>query len=263
MSEAHRRAASLLLIDVGNTRVKWAVARNGRLGTQRAADYARWSDAEFARRLLAGAAGVEEVMVASVAGRRVDARLRRALRRVPGLTLRFVASGASAAGVRNGYPEPWRLGVDRWVASIGGWYLERCARPVCIVDVGTALTVDLVDARGRHLGGQIVPGPGLMVSSLLRGTSGIRRRARGAVPRAPRPFARNTRAALESGGAYAAAATADRALREARRLLGPRTRLLLTGGGATRIAPLLVSPHRLVPDLVLRGLVAIATDGDT
>ena len=85
------------------------------------------------------------------------------------------------------------------MAAIGGWYEPaRRGRPVCVVDVGTATTIDLVDARGRHLGGAIVPGPALMVDSLLRGTRGIRRRAAGAGVRA-----RPRRARLAAGRGWA------------------------------------------------------------
>ena len=85
----------------------------------------------------------------------------------------------SAGGIRNAYPEPAKLGVDRWLAMLGGHALERGA--VCVVSVGTAMTIDGVDADGRHLGGVIVPGPDLMVGSLLKNTSDIAQRARRAM----------------------------------------------------------------------------------
>src|SRR4029077_2103024 len=79
-------------------------------------------------------------------------------------------------GVRNGYAETWRLGADRWVAMLGA-HARYPGRALWVVDVGTALTVDLLDEHGRHRGGLLVPGPALMVESLLRRTAGIRKRA--------------------------------------------------------------------------------------
>jgi type III pantothenate kinase len=127
-----------------------------------------------------------------------------------------------------------------------------------VISVGTAMTLDLVDAKGRHRGGAIVPAPSLMVESLLSETHGIRRRAQGGSG-GKQLFARSTRAAIAQGARYAAAAVADRAVLEARAVLGGRPLVLLTGGAADSIRPLIRSSHRHIPDLVLRGLAVIAS----
>jgi type III pantothenate kinase len=249
-----------LLVDVGNTRLKWARLRAGRLGRMQAAAHAGWRAADYRRALAPALRGVVAIDVVSVAGALVDRELGRALVAACGVEPRFVVSTRAAGGVTNGYREVWRLGADRWVAAIGGWHApRRRGRPVCVVDVGTATTIDLVDARGRHRGGVIVPGPALMVSSLLRGTRGIRRRAAGSAARVPRaPFARSTREALEAGARHAVAALVDRACAEAGRLTGGAPLLLLTGGAAPAIARQVATPHSVIPDLVLRGLAALA-----
>jgi type III pantothenate kinase len=191
----------------------------------------------------------------SVAGAQVEARLARAARAAFDIKAHFVRSSRRLAGVSTQYKEPWRLGVDRLVAVIGGHHLVP-SRAVCVVDIGTALTLDLVDARGVHRGGAIVPGPRLMVDSLLKDTSGIRRRASGrAAGRSL--FARDTRAAVEQGVRYATAAVVDRAFAEARIALGETPVVLLTGGAAPDVQRLIRARHRLVPDLVLRGLIPL------
>ncbi|MCP5339768.1 MAG: type III pantothenate kinase [Sinobacteraceae bacterium] len=255
-----RQVTMRLLIDVGNTRLKWARLHGSRLGPMHAAVHAGWSSDDYRRALAPALRDVEAVEVVSVAGARVDRALTRASRVLCRAAPRFVSSTRRAAGVSNGYREVWRLGADRWVAAIGGWHLPaRRGRSVCVVDIGTATTIDLVDEQGRHRGGTIVPGPALMVSSLLQGTRGIKRRAVGAaatnVP--PVPFARSTRAALEAGAYHAVAALIDRAVDAARQLTGRRPLLLLTGGAAPAIARHVRRPHVVVPDLVLRGLVAL------
>ncbi|MCU0760181.1 MAG: type III pantothenate kinase [Steroidobacteraceae bacterium] len=249
-----------LLVDVGNTRLKWARLRGARLGRMQAVGHAGWRAADYRRVLAPVLRGIAAVDVVSVAGAAVERELTRAIVDACGLQPRFVASTRSAAGVTNGYREVWRLGADRWMAAIGGWHAPgRRGRPVCVVDVGTATTIDLVDARGRHRGGVIVPGPALMVSSLLRGTRGIRRRAAGKPARIPRaPFARSTREALEAGAAHAVAALVDRACAEAGRLTGHAPLLVLTGGAAPWVARQVATPHSVTPDLVLRGLAALA-----
>jgi type III pantothenate kinase len=249
-----------LLVDIGNTRIKWARLVRGRVGRQRAAAHAGWATRDFKRALATSLRGVEAVHVVSVAGARVDRAFARAVVAGCGLTPRFVASTRRAGGVVNGYREVWRLGADRWIAAIGGHaFAGRRRRAVCVIDVGTAMTIDLVDADGRHRGGAIVPGPALMVSSLLRGTGGIRRRAgAGAARGAASLFARSTREALETGARHAVAALIDRAHAEARAETGRAPLMLLTGGAAAEVAASLRVPHTVIDDLVLRGLAALA-----
>jgi type III pantothenate kinase len=191
----------------------------------------------------------------------------------------FVASQRQAGGISTAYVEPWRLGVDRFVMAIGGHRLAK-GRAVCIISIGTALTIDLVDARGRHRGGAIVPAPPLMVDSLLTQTDGIRRRAGSEGPSGKglggdgdgdgaalargssrSIFARTTREAIEEGALLAAAAAIDRGIDEARRAVGHSPVVLLTGGGAKSVAPLIQRPYWSVPDLVLQGLAVLASEG--
>jgi type III pantothenate kinase len=251
---------SVLLIDIGNTRIKWARFDGQRLGRQRAAAHSGWGGEDYARRVMGSGKGLERILVASVAGARVDRRILLAARRARGPVPEFVKSLRSAGGVTSGYVEPWRLGVDRFVAAIGAFHLGK-GRAVVVVGVGTAMTIDLVDAKGRHRGGAIVPAPTLMVDTLLRNTDGIRRRAQGGGGGGSSLFGRSTRAAIVQGSRYAAAALIDRAVGEARVLLRGRAPLLmLTGGGAPSIQPLVRSACVSVPDLVLRGLAALGTE---
>jgi len=125
--------------------------------------------------------------------------------------------------------------------------------------VGTALTVDLIDPKGRHRGGAIIPAPTLMMDTLLKNTNGIRRRAQGGANPGKSLFGRSTRAGIMQGSRYAAAAFIDRTVEEARNVIGGgKPLLLLTGGGAPSVQPLLKSVCRSVPDLVLQGLAVLA-----
>jgi len=248
----------VLLIDAGNTRLKWTTLRGARLGRERALDWNMRNLDRVARAVLRTKA--ERVLVCSVAGAAFDRALRRAARGAGQRAPQFVRSTRRAAGVRNGYLETWRLGADRWVAMLGARSLIP-GRALCIVDAGTALTIDLMDSHGRHRGGLLVPGPTLMVDSLLNDTAGIRVRAgrnvRGA-RRAGAMFGRSTRAGLLAGSTMACAALIERALAEARRELKARPLLLLSGGGAAQVAPLLSVAHRRVDGLVLQGLALLA-----
>ena len=194
----------------------------------------------------------------NVAGATLARALNAAVRRRFAVVPEYIGSSRAAGGVRNGYAETWRLGADRWVGVIGAHALAR-GRAVVVANAGTALTIDAVSAAGRHLGGAIVPGPAAMIASLLAGTHGIGRRARGGTASARRLFAGDTASALAAGAAFAGAAFVDRAAREAARALRAKPVLFLTGGAAPALARRLEHPVRVVPDLVLRGLAILAT----
>jgi type III pantothenate kinase len=246
---------SVLLVDIGNTRVKWATLEGERVGRMKAAAHKGWDGERIARHVLGGKR-FERVVIVSVAGAHIDRGFAEEVRRRLDLSPEFFRSERRIGGVRTMYSEPWRLGADRLAGAIGAYHLSK-HRPVCVVSVGTTMTLDFVDADGRHRGGAIAPAPVLMVDSLLWGTHGIRRRARGGQG-SRGLFARSTRSAIAEGARYAAAAIADRAVFEARALAGRTPLLLLTGGAAPDIARLIRTRHRYVPDLVLQGLAVIA-----
>src|SRR4051794_38923774 len=250
------------------------------MSPQQAAANAGWTAADYARRVIgrgwtsgardasqsaaapadvehAGARAGDRIVISSVAGDKVNRALADAAAKAGAPTPEFVTSERTAAGVTTDYIDPWRLGVDRFVAAIGAHHLSS-GQPVCVVNIGTAMTVDLVDGSGRHRGGAIVPGPALMVSSLLTQTNGIRRRATGGPDGATGMFAKTTRNAIGEGARYAAAGVIERALEEARILVGTRPLVLLTGGGSADIKPLIRSTCVSLPDLVLHGLAVWA-----
>jgi type III pantothenate kinase len=248
---------SILLMDVGNTRVKWARLENSRIGRQHAAVHAGWRASDYEKRLFPRKrAGIERIVVVSVAGSAVERKLTLAAKSACGVVPEFIRTRRSAGGLTTRYREPWRLGADRFVAAIGAHHLVP-GRDVCVADVGTAMTLDLVDASGVHRGGAIVPGPSLMISSLLKDTRGIRRRAAG-TGSGGGLHARDTRSAVEAGALFATAAVIERAVLEGGNLLGRKPLLILTGGAASGVRHLLRMPHRHVPNLVLRGLAHLA-----
>jgi type III pantothenate kinase len=251
---------NVLLVDIGNTRIKWARFDGRSLGGLRAAAHVGWGAEDYARHVIGSSRRPDRIVVASVAGPRAERSVTLAARRAQAPAPELITSRRRAGGVTTGYVEPWRWGVDRFVAAIGAHHLTK-GRPVLVVGVGTAMTLDLVDGAGQHLGGAIVPAPTLMVETLLKKTNGIRRRAQGGVKGGDSLFGRSTRAGILQGSRYAAAALIDRAVVEARAVVGRRAPLvILTGGGAPSIQPLLRSRSRHVPDLVLRGLAALCLE---
>jgi len=160
---------------------------------------------------------------------------------------------ASCCGVVNAYADPSQYGVDRWAALIGSRSLVH--DPVCIIDCGTAVTVDLMDAAGRHLGGRIMPGLEMMQQALLQRTAGIHRIA-GKVE----DFACNTADAVSSGTLHMLHAGLIEAITAARRRLGDSMKTLITGGAAQLLVSLEGMPlMRFEPHLVLKGIHTMAS----
>lgn len=250
-----------LLVDIGNSRIKWAWFNGQRLGKAQAAEYSGWEPRDFARRLMGSRGDIDRILVANVGPDDISDALAAGAHLAGAPAPERVTTRRRACGITIAYIDPWRLGVDRLLGMIAAhWRFAR--RPVCTVAVGTAMTIDLVGADGRHRGGAIIPAPQLMVASLLEGTNGIRRRAQGgASGRGHALFGRSTRAAVEQGARFAAAAAVDRAVSEARELVGRTPELVLTGGGALALRPLIRSASLLVPDLVLEGLAAWCVAG--
>lgn len=253
-----------LLFDAGNSRFKWALVRDGRLGRQQAV--AR-TDLRGFSEWLARAPAVDQVVGVSVAGPATERALRKALRAAECPRPVFITGSAAAAGVRSAYARPDRLGADRWAAAIAAWHMAGCYRTVCAASIGTALTLDLVDQDGHHRGGLIAPGPALMLDSLLSRTAGIAtraaldgpggRRRRDAKPLVP-PLTGTTSSAIEEGCLAAAAGFIDRTINQVTRRLGVRPVLFVTGGASTPVIERLRSACRPVDELVLRGVAAIA-----
>jgi len=247
----------ILLVDIGNSRLKCAHLAGGRIGPQQSFEYAAWTVEDWRRQLFDGNA-VAGVFAATVAGGASETRLRSAAAAAGVGQVRFVQSTASAAGVRNGYAAPAQLGVDRWLALIAAH--RHWTGPCCVVDVGTAATVDALAADGTHFGGFIVPGPDLMNRSLMYGTSELATRAARAAGDAEGFYADNTREAIGRGCVLALVALAERASDELERRAGSAPRLLVTGGAGESLLPWLRRPAEFVPDLVLRGLAVLAAE---
>ena len=246
----------MLLIDIGNSRMKWAWMDGAALSEQVSLAHAGDVGSDWLQLVASGGRRPQRVLVSNVAGSRMADAVTRLLRQQYGVEPQFAAVGAHAAGVTCAYRDPSQLGVDRWLAVIGAWH--RAKRAACIVSSGTATTVDAVDANGLHLGGLIVPGLDLMEESLLKRTSDIAKSA-GVAPRVPATvFSDNTSAAVRNGAVFATAALAERAATELERRAGREPAVILTGGNATRIAPCFVRAPDIVPDLVLQGLAAWA-----
>jgi len=241
-----------LLVDIGNTSIKWATWDGARLGVMGSARHhgalpidvlAAWDGLTKIDRIVVGRVGPSKVIEAvEQVGRSCwDCRPQ------------LIETTAEAHGVRIAYAEPARLGVDRFLALIGARALQG-DRPTLVIDAGTAITYDLLDAAGTHLGGLILPGIGIMRDSLLVGTQ---------IPRyepseADTAWAADTAEAIAAASIQAPAALAERLHQRLGMQTGSDPAVILTGGDAERLRPTIALDIEHRPDLVLQGLSRFA-----
>ncbi|MEN8213326.1 MAG: type III pantothenate kinase [Pseudomonadota bacterium] len=238
-----------LMIDLGNSRLSWALYSGGSISTPKsvphAADLPLTAAAEWGRMRHV------PVYIANVAGNESQQKLSHWFETQWNISPSFLQAKRHAYGVTNAYKRVESLGVDRWLGMIGARTMSQL--PVCIVDCGSAVTIDVMDAGGIHQGGLIIPGYQMMLTSLQQET---------AIPAfpglgiTPGILGRSTPECIHNGCANTIAAIIDRVMQSGSRL----QRLIMTGGDAATVSGLLEHPFKLVPDLVFRGISRYITE---
>lgn len=235
-----------LLLDLGNTRLKWMLQSSSGLHDDGALSHRQSDFGVLLREALQTLPPVERAWLSSVAS---PALTQEVIARVSecGVQVHRVGPPHSIPELRLAYAAPETLGVDRWLAMLAARRLQR--GPLLVVCCGSAMTLDAIDGDGLHLGGLIAPSPGRMREALyaraphLAGQSGI-----------VTPFATSTADGVESGAVLAAAALIDRLVADTQRRVGQAPTLMLAGGGAAALRPWIMSPVVDAPNLVLKGL---------
>lgn len=249
-----------LLIDRGSTRVKWINALWQALSGQWNLDVTRFGEGTVADLEQAMAGGEllppEEVLYCCVGTEQRATELERAISAHTTAPVTRLRARPENSGVTNGYREPGQLGADRWMAIVGA--VAHHQPPLLVMDLGTATTIDLVDADSRHLGGIILPGPGTMLRALGVDTeldvSGAELRHRSGQPQG------NTMSAIAGGIVSAQTGALGEALAWFRQRLGEeaaeRVKVIVTGGAAGAILKQSVYQLTHDPLLVFRGMLS-------
>jgi type III pantothenate kinase len=258
---------TFLALDVGNTRLKWALydaAHPGATVLDQGAEFLENLD-NLAEGAWSGIAQPASMLGCIVAGdaikRRVESQLEERWDTNDHFAPRWVVASTAEAGLTNGYDHPARLGADRWVAMIGAWQWMQAQlapgapnKPLVVVMVGTAVTVEAIDATGRFLGGFILPGHGIMLKALESGTAGLH------VPTGDvTEFPTNTSDALTSGGTYAIAGAVRRMHHHLQQRTGELPVVVMTGGAGWKMQPSMGMEVELLESLIFDGLLEIAS----
>ncbi len=240
-----------MLLDIGNTNLKWAWLNQNQPGRVTSVSHSGCSMEQLAAREWNGSPVPRQTYISNVAGPEIEPGLSDWIKGHWGHEPVFVRSAPRACGVTNSYPEAERLGVDRWLTLIA-LYAQYSA-PVCVVDCGTAVTIDVLGLSGQHMGGLILPGFGLMQHALLQHT---------AIPfkgdvELDGLLATNTESAILAGGVSAVAALVERIQHTIAHQLGQPVTLVLTGSDAERLNRYLSVPAVIESGLVMQGLIVL------
>jgi len=252
-----------LLIDAGNTRIKWALVRgrdwlcSGDLSTVQADKLARDIADHIARQNPGtGLHDIQQIWVSNVAGEECAQQIRN-IGAGESAQPHFVVARKSQCGVRNAYSNPSQLGSDRWAALIAAWHLVH--GECLVVNSGTATTIDALSGQGEFVGGLILPGVELMQRSLVAATDQLK-----SAPGEYVRFPLNSADALFSGAIQASCGAIER---QYNLLADDSAPLILSGGAARVLQPcldqkLFAAPPRVVENLVLQGLSLMALEAD-
>jgi len=254
---------AILLIDAGNSNIKWNMYRadNGLIGAD-TVSYAYKMDNVFQRldafiqeyRQTTGA--IKQAVISNVAGDRVKCDLEQCLVIGNNVSINLVQTEKEFAGVQCAYARIENLGVDRWIGIISAAELYLSNSVLCIASCGTATTIDFLTPQKQHLGGIISCGANLIRQQLGRHTANIPAVAESAETTL---FSSDTGSAVNSGARYAVAGMINTAVAQAQQQLGQNVQLLITGGGAQSVLPLLAGKIIQDTELLMKGLAIFAS----
>jgi len=247
----------ILYLDIGNSRIKLACGEAGDLHSFTALSYDNHNLTSSVASAMKILSRPRRVIVSNVAGDDVASQLTACVWKNWEIEPEYLTVRYCDAGVSTAYRDAGKLGIDRWLAIIAAW--SRYKKAVCVVDCGTAFTVDMVTASGRHAGGYIVPGPDLMAELLTRGTRQIRVfQARGASI-AP---GKTTDECIGHGSRAALTGLIEFVISQQGHIHGDDINCIITGGYADDVMRFLSIEADHDPFLVLRGMTILSGNAE-
>ncbi len=246
-----------LLLDIGNTSVHWQLESSASCAGQASINKTRhgetWQKTWGNINRSLSAKQITSVMVASVLSPGTNKAIEHALAQEIAAPIIFYQAEAERLGFHNSYPNPEKLGVDRWLAILEAWHRQgACA----VIDCGSAITIDVANNSGLHLGGYIVPGYSMLVQALHQGTAQVKVQQEWP---SSLVLANSTAQAVNNGCAKMCASFINQVLLEVEEMCGDLA-VYLTGGDANSFVELIQKKIIVDDSLVLRGLSRVAKD---
>ncbi len=247
----------ILLVDIGNTCIKWAVWDKKKFTYLGQINHHSQSiNATFQQAWQAMTTPVA-VICANTAGNLVAEKLQAWIKSHWSLVCHFVKTSKKAQGITCAYAAPEKLGIDRWINLIAARHLHQ-AGAIAVVDLGTAITCDVLDANNQHQGGYIAPGYHLMQKSLYE----LLKKDPEKIPYEKSDhdlgLGKNTEACLQAGVLQAVLGSVQHMVNFVKKIYGSDIKIYISGGDASIVKQLESLDYEYQPNLVLIGLAVIA-----
>lgn len=258
-----------LLIDAGNSGIKWALLDtlldSGQLSNMQSCLYGNNTPFDKFKDIFEQQqekSKIDEIIMVSVLGDNFIAATKKLSQDAQ---LKFINTKPSIqlAGVTSAYSEPHKLGTDRLVAMIAAYHLEKSQASI-VIDSGTATTIDAVDAQGQHLGGLILPGLDLCSQSLLEKTEMLTSFNESKHEHEPNIFSTNTKQAIASGSLFGLVGAIESICLKIEKEIQQKNnssmviKKLICGGSASKLLPYLSKEFKYHEDLLMQGLKIIS-----
>lgn len=262
-----------LLIDIGNSRIKWCLYNS--VENEFGSEGAMLHDKAELPALFSEQWGLldnpDRVVISNVSGQQLAESMDAWVDKKWKIKTEYVKTEAFSHGVTNAYSDYSELGVDRWMAIIAAWQrFRQQGKAVCVVDCGTATTIDGISASGQHLGGFIIPGHTVMQEILINNTSDIKM-AKNILTRkilrketspgktlSPVNFSSSTEEGVNSGCYLATISLIDSVVTSMQDDSGKQVNCIITGGDAEFVVEQLAGKFEYEPKLVLHGLAMLS-----
>ena len=240
----------ILLLDIGNSRIKYASLVGDQLEANNAFAYREETLENLLDEHFRVITQPTSVYVANVAGPNIATIVSTVTRSLWKLDAKFIACQHQSHGVTNAYTDINELGVDRWMLILAAW--ERYHAPGCIVACGTATTIDVISGSGMHQGGFIIPGLKMMQNTLAQNTADINIKDETVLSM---ELGTSTSTCIVNGSGFASISMINAIVDKLEHQYGGKLRCIITGGNAESLIPYLDTRFEHVPDLVLQGMV--------
>jgi len=245
-----------LLVDIGNTAIKWAILQNGELQTQQRVIHHSQELTTLLTQYWSSIPTPMQIWIGSVAGESVQHQITQWILQHWQIKPHFVQSTARACGIKNAYIRSSQLGVDRWLSLIAAHHLFT--GQLCVVDCGTAVTLDVILENGEHQGGLILAGLTMMQNTLLNNTATLAELTKKQCQHDKiNLLARDTKMGIQLGSLYAVIGCIEHIMNTLAQDK-QAVKLILTGGDAPHLQSALQYHYQYMPDLVLQGLKIMA-----
>lgn len=261
-----------LLIDIGNSRIKWCLYNSveNEFGSEGVMLHDKAELPALFSEHWSYLDNPDRVVISNVSGQHLAESMDAWVDKKWKIKTEYVKTEAFSHGVSNAYSDYSELGVDRWMAIIAAWQrFRQQGKAVCVVDCGTATTIDGISASGQHLGGFIIPGHTVMQEILINNTSDIKM-AKNILTRkilrketspgktlSPVNFSSSTEEGVNSGCYLATISLIDRVVTSMQDDSGKQVNCIITGGDAEFVVEQLAGKFEYEPKLVLHGLAML------